>query len=226
MVVETNGQDLPDTKNANDLPTMQHEGSAVDASMEHLEKAQKASEEGDNARAIVDYEAAVMLRPNMFHPHMMLGKIMLNGNQTAEALKHFSRAHELQPENLHVLNGIAEVMLRLGDVEAAKGIACEAIAVDDAHAPSICLLANILAGDGEYDDAINLLQCAVEEQPEEWSFWHTIALIQMDRGDSDNALIFFEEALRLNPTSAVVKKGYDEFKKRYPDAGVEPVTAH
>ena len=204
-----------DNKN---LPTMQHEGSKLDAYVEHLEKAQKAGEAGDNARAIVEYEAAIMMRPNMFHPHLMLGQMMFNNGSNGEALKHFTKAYSLQPDNLEVLNHLAELMVRFGDTEGAKGIACEAIEINDAHAPSICLLANILAADEKYDDAVNLLQCAIEEQPEEWTFWHAIAMIQADRKDADNAAIFFQEALRLNPTAKILKSDFENFKKKFPDA--------
>jgi Tetratricopeptide repeat. len=65
---------------------------------------------------------------------------------------------------------------------------------------------------------VHLLQCAIEEQPEEWTFWHTIAMIQADRKDPENAAIFFDEALRLNPTAKLLKSDYEDFKKKFPDA--------
>lgn len=212
-------------KSSDDLPTMQPEGTVLEAYMQHVKNAEDATEVGDVARAVIEYEAAVMMRPNMFQPHMMLGELMIQRGDNGEAFRHFSKAYELQPENVYVLINLAELMVRFGEIEQAKGIVCDAIAIDDENAPAICLLANLLAYEKDFEQATTLLQCAIDNDPEEWSFWHTIAMIQLDQEDPKNAKIFFDEARRLNPTAKILKDDYEAFKAKYP-AEAESEVAH
>ncbi|HCI47476.1 MAG TPA: hypothetical protein DFI00_09285, partial [Rhodospirillaceae bacterium] len=162
-------------KKAEDLPDMQVSGTVLDAYVEHMDNAEQAIGEKNLPRAIIEFEAASLLRPNMSHPYLTLGQIMKQNGNMMEALRNYEKAYDLQPNNLTVLSNLAEVMFELGDNEAAKGIACDAIAIDDSFVPAIALLATVLGIEGDTDQATELLRCAIEEQPEEASLWHALA---------------------------------------------------
>lgn len=197
---------------SSDLPDMQVTGSVLDAYVEHMKKAEQAVEDKDLVRAVFEFEAALLLRPNMSQPYLMLGQIMKQNGKMMEALRNYEKAYELRPKNTFVLVNIAEIMFELGDNESAKGIACDAIAIDEGCAPAICLLASVLGLEGDVDQAIELLQCAIEEQPEEASFWHVLAQLCRRQGDFANADIFFQEAMRFNPASKSIQADYAEMK--------------
>jgi len=210
---ETEASELTDN-----IPEMRVSGTVLDAYLKHTGKADKALEDKDMATAIMEFEAALLLRPNMFQPYLMLGQIMQQSGNMHEALRNYEQANRLQPNNSSVLVSIAEIMFELGDRVSAKGIACDAIAIDDTYVPAITLLASVLNVEGDYDQAFALLSCAIEEQPEDASLWHAIARIQQENGDFENAEIFYTEALKFNPTSKGIRADFEAMKEARQDA--------
>ena len=61
----------------------------------------------------------IFLRPNLDTPdhHIANGHALLNQGKTMDACREFRRAHELDPENIEALVGLAVALGRTGDVE-------------------------------------------------------------------------------------------------------------
>lgn len=176
----------------------------------HVEKADKARDAKDFATAITEYQAAALMRPNMFHPQMMLGKILYQQGMTNDAIGFLQRAHEMQPNNVMLLLHIAELLSLMGDNDAAQGVLCDALAVDDKNVTTICMLAQILSIEQKYDRAIELLQAAIEETPDEPELWRSIGDVMVTNSDGQNAKIFYQEALRLDPSMQAAADGLEK----------------
>jgi Flp pilus assembly protein TadD len=171
--------------------------------LRHIEKADEARHAGDIDTALTEYFAAVSIRPNMFQPNMHLAQLLRVKGLNGDALTYFGKAHELQPDNPAILSQIAELVYLSGDAEGAKGVLCDALAVNDQYVPAIIALGDLLARDGEYEKATALLQAAIENDPHQSPLWVSIGTVMQVSGDKENARIFYEEALRLNPNAEV-----------------------
>jgi tetratricopeptide (TPR) repeat protein len=73
-------------------------------------------------------------------------------------------------------------------------------APDDADA--LNNLACALRDQMRYDEAIDLLKAAIQEHLESPMLWNTLATLMVARGDTQNAMIFFDEAVRLDENYA------------------------
>ncbi|MEM6904245.1 MAG: hypothetical protein AAF556_13490, partial [Pseudomonadota bacterium] len=93
----------------------------------HVENGDKAVSNQDFATAITEFQAAALMRPNMFHPQMMLGKILYQQGMPGEAIDFLHRAHEMQPNNVIVMLHIAEMLTLIGEREGAQGVLCDAL---------------------------------------------------------------------------------------------------
>lgn len=82
-----------------------------------------------------------------------------------------------QAEQLFLLH----VQKNPGDMDGINNLAC---ALRDLH---------------RYDDAQALLKAALEQAPQTALLWNNLATLMIARGDAPNALIFFDEAIRVDP---------------------------
>ncbi|MBV6632161.1 MAG: tetratricopeptide repeat protein [Alphaproteobacteria bacterium] len=176
----------------------------------HVERGDKARDEQDFATAIAEYQAAALLRPNMFHPQMMMGKILYQQGLPGEAIGYLQNAHQMQPTNVILLLHIAEMLALMGDNEAAQGVVCDALAIDDKNVNAICMLAHLLHVEEKFDEAIELLQVAIEDAPDEAELWRSVGDVMAAKSDNENAKTFYEEALRLDPALQMAQEGLDK----------------
>ncbi|MEM6904140.1 MAG: tetratricopeptide repeat protein, partial [Pseudomonadota bacterium] len=70
--------------------------------------------------------------------------------------------------------------------------------VDDKNVNVICMLAQLLIAEEKLDQAISLLQAAIEEANEEAELWRCVGDAMSAKEDWANAKTFYEEALRLD----------------------------
>jgi predicted Zn-dependent protease len=84
------------------------------------EKGQEAMRQGQTEQAIAFYRESLKLDPALARNHLSLAAVYVGNGQDAEAALHFALYLAAQPEHLVVRAHYAEVLLRLGQKQAAR----------------------------------------------------------------------------------------------------------
>lgn len=105
--------------------------------------------------------------------------------------------HGINPRGLHLRQVMA--WMARGERDAACAAARRAIAADDTHAGSWCVLAEILEAMGQYDEAAQAIDRACTLDVDNARFWHFGARIKAAAGQTQEALQSAWMAHRTEP---------------------------
>ena len=115
------------------------------------------------------------------------------------AIKAYEAAIAVLPDHAEVANDLGRLAFRLGQKVLAAQLFIQYRQARPDCPQGANNLACALRDLHNYPAAIELLQQAITAHPENASLWNTLGTVVAARGDADNALIFFDEALRLDP---------------------------
>ena len=134
----------------------------------------------------------------------------------ALALSHYRAAMELDADNAATYRGLGLALAQLGRFDDAMVAHRTAIRIDPGLAPAYNDLALILFKEhGEYDEAIELLQRAVEEGgKEEKLYQYNLAHVYLNMGQYERAVGELEAVSTLDPNSALTHYGLGVTKSR------------
>src|SRR5690606_25135327 len=88
---------------------------------------------------------------------------------------------------------------RLGKLELAEKLFKLFLASHPGDEDASSNLACVLRDQNRYGDAITLLQDVIGIYPERPLLWNTLGTVLSDSGDTAGSMVFFDEALRLDP---------------------------
>ena len=130
-------------------------------------------------------------------------QFVLNGDR-ARALKSSQLAVELYPEapGGHFLEGIAWLVNKdqaRALVSLKKSAALNPAPNAPASAGGLNNIAYQLAGVGMVDEAMAILQTAIEMYPQEANLYDSLGEFQLKKGDKAKALASYQKALATNP---------------------------
>ena len=132
------------------------------------------------------------------------------------ALSHYRAAIELDAGNAENYRGLGLALAQLERFSEAIAAQRTAIGLDPGLAPAYNDLSLILFKErGEYDEAIQLLQRAVEERGrEEKLYQYNLAHVYLNMGQYERAADEFEAVAVLDPNSALTHYGLGVTKSR------------
>jgi thioredoxin-like negative regulator of GroEL len=116
-----------------------------------------------------------------------------------KALNTYEEALKLAPESLDIALRLAVLAFRLGMWPMAEKFYAHLITQGIHDMPIIAGYAASLREQSKYDEAVDVLKTVLNQRPEEAALWEGLGSVMAARGDDDNALTFFNEALRLQP---------------------------
>ena len=174
-------------------------GEKLAAYLQAMDVGNRAFKNGDLDEARDAFAEAAALRPEMFQPHLMLGTVLRSQGDIIGALDAFQAALDLQPKNSDLLCQIGELLYANHLYEEALAVFSEAVIADDRYTTAICGLADVLSVMGQHDAACSLLRPAIEREPVRPELWSSMGTACHKAGDLENAVTFYEEALRLLP---------------------------
>ncbi len=146
----------------------------------------------------------------------MLGRqhwVARTADSTAEAVTHFQRAVDLDPEYAAAWAGLSDAyrhQVPYGGVSAAEAFPKAEIAVrkalelDDQLGEAHATLGGLLQQMGEFDAAEASLLRAVELNPNYSAAYNWLGLVSNYRGEPEEALAVFRKGLALDPLSPVL----------------------
>lgn len=113
----------------------------------------------------------------------------------------YEEALALIPDSLDITARLASLAFRLNMWPMAEKLYSHLI-THGIHITSIITgYAASLREQLKYEEAIDVLKTVISQRPEDSALWENLGAVTMSQGDSANALIFFNEALRLTPSN-------------------------
>lgn len=158
---------------------------------------------GHADKAIASYQQAAQANPRDTRPHLMLGTIFMNAKDYAKAEQEYRKVLELDPDSPVASNDLAYTLLEQDkDIDLAVSLA----QVGHQKLPDLPSTADTLAWayyhKGAYGLAIDLLERAAKQYPEEADFHYHLGMAYDKNGNSAMAKAHLEKALQLDPQNA------------------------
>ena len=119
-----------------------------------------------------------------------------------DALSAYEAALALDTGDVEALCGVARVAGRLDMPEQALALWSEVAALDPGRLEAVDGRARALAALGRHPDAVETLRAAILQAPEEARLWNALGVVLNQQGESASAVVFLDEALRLQPDLA------------------------
>ena len=144
-----------------------------------------------------------------------------------KALDTYEEALKLEPDSLEIAGRLAVLAFRLNMWPMAEKFYAHLITHGIHEMAIITGYAAALREQSKYDEAVDVLKTVLNQRPEEASLWEGLGTVMAAQGDTDNALTFFNEALRLEPDNlhARFNRGCALIDQGNESAGLEDLAA-
>jgi tetratricopeptide (TPR) repeat protein len=166
-----------------------------------------------NLGALQEAQTAVGLAPTDPTGHYVQSLALLQLGRTSQALTAIEEALRLNPEFAPYYATLSQIYVRKKDWKKALAAAEEGLRVDAEHVHCINLRALALVNMGQEDEADQTIEAALARDPENATTHANLGWALLHRGDHQQALTHFREALRLNPMSDWARQGIVEALK-------------
>lgn len=159
-------------------------------------------------------DASQVLGPLLANPPrdidalMLMGMIMRGTRQIAQAVKYFSRAHDMAPDNPQILNVYANALAAAGEVGTAIEKFCESILERPDVLESHINLALVAGQDGQHQLALEAVDFGLKNFPENTRLLAIQAMALRNADRISEALPAFRLALAADPDRALTHRNY------------------
>jgi len=120
-------------------------------------------------------------------------------NDFTSALRCYETALQLSPDEPEIANDLGRLAIQMGFKDLAEQLFLAYLAQVPGSIPGANNLACAQRDLLRFDDAIETIRKAIYANPDSALLWNTLASILAERGDVDQSIQFFDEALRLKP---------------------------
>ena len=148
----------------------------------------------------------------------------LDAGDHIEAHQKFSRVIEVDKDNPDALIGLGESLLLGGEPEKALGVFAKVEQVSDRKADALQGQGLALLAMGNVGKSQEVLESALEKNPELWRTWNALGSIKDQNGEGEEARRYYDRALEINSggIAAINNKGMSYLlEQRYADAEAE-----
>lgn len=119
--------------------------------------------------------------------------------ELAQAFTAYESAVRFAPDDVALANDVGRLAHRLGKLEIAEKLFAHFLTHNPGNEDATNSLACVLRDQNRYGDAIALLQDVISLHPERPLLWNTLGTVLSDSGDTAGSMVFYDEALRLDP---------------------------
>ena len=142
-------------------------GSVKDATEEMYQNAQMLIEKGMDNAAIMALGKLLESYPNCALAHNDLGVLYYKAGKKDEALKHYQRAAELQPESINFQKNLADFYyVELGRIKDAMEIYVKILSLNPKDIECLLMLGHICVSMEKFDDAKVFYVKVLEADPD------------------------------------------------------------
>jgi len=134
--------------------------------------------------------------------HHNLGIALFQKGKPDEAIAHFQKALELDPNDADVLNTLGDVLLHEGKVDEAIAHFKRLLQIKPNSADTEDKLGSALLQKGEVDEAITCFHKALQIYHDSAEAHINLGAALLEKGNVDEAITHFQTALQIEPDSA------------------------
>jgi tetratricopeptide (TPR) repeat protein len=171
-------------------------------------------EVGDFDKGVEALEEVTNLEPHHSFAWIQLGHMLMAAGHPAEALDHYRKALQLEPNDLDALGGAVGAAFELGDVLDAELLAKRAVAIDEEHPESRYNLGVILLTLRRANEAHEHLHIAVDAFPDDARFLASLALCEVMLDLPEEAMLHIRDAVSYGAPTDLVATFVEELLKR------------
>ncbi|MDP3853452.1 tetratricopeptide repeat protein [Phenylobacterium sp.] len=121
-----------------------------------------------------------------------------SGDFTA-ALQAYEAALGLSPDEPELANDLARLALKMGMARVAEGLLGAYLARRPGSVDALNNLGIAQRDQMKFGQAVETLRGAIQANPDSAMLWNTLASVLTLQGHTEQALVFYDEALRLEP---------------------------
>jgi tetratricopeptide (TPR) repeat protein len=118
----------------------------------------------------------------------------------ASALQCYERALQLAPDNPEIANDLGRLAVRLDMPALAEKLFTHYLLRNPGSIDGVNNLACALREQHRFAEAVEVLRPSIYAYPESALLWNTLGTVVGEQGDIAQAVTFFEEALRVDPS--------------------------
>lgn len=156
---------------------------------------------GHTAQAARLWQQAIALAPHA-QAHFNLGLLQANNNRHDEAISHYRRAVELEPDNAQAHYNLAILLAMRQCNDEAETCYRKAIAADPEHAAAYANLGLLLAGQKRAEEAEQCYRRALALDPGHEVAHLNLGVLLASRNRNAEAAQHYRQVIALNPQSA------------------------
>jgi len=129
----------------------------------------------------------------------ILGIALERAGDFPNSIRAYESALKLLPDQAEAANDLGRLAFRMGMTEQSEALFRLYLERHPAHPEGANNLACAIRTLGRHAEAIDVLRPAILKTPDMPMLWNTMGTVVSEQGDFANGLVFFEEALRLDP---------------------------
>ena len=145
---------------------------------------------------------ALAINERSYFAHHFLATALFVKGESTEALNHFNRSLELNPNYASAHTGLGSVFAERGDLEKSEQQFRRALVLDPGSMEAHYNLGRVLAKRGETEQAIAHYSQALAINPSDVDSHNNLGMLLAARSDAANAIEHFQIALRIDPRYA------------------------
>ena len=127
---------------------------------------------------------------------------MLQKGQADEAITHYQKALQINPDNAEAHYNLGNVLLKKGSVDEAITHYQKALQINPDYAEAHNNLGNALLQKGSVDEAIAHYQKALQINPDYAEAHYNLGNALLQKGRVDEAITHYQKALQIKPGNA------------------------
>jgi len=148
------------------------------------------------------WQDTVAQAPNNYRAHNNLGRALAQDGRTAEAIGHYQKALEINPEYAETNFNFGMLLVQLGQGEAAVPLLKQVLAVRPSDLEAHLNLGVALAQQNRVDEAIGHYQKVLEIDPRFAPAHNNLGNMLLRLGRVDRAVLHYQAAVAIDPQDA------------------------
>ena len=171
----------------------------------HAAGAANSTPDASKTPAVVDslglLERAVAKDSSKFDNLYKLGVMYLDRDKSVEAVKVFTKAVVLRPNDVKALVNLGAAQDAAGHAELAQGYYRQALKSAPGDSVAMCRLASSLYASAKTGEAVDLLRQVIKNKPSSYCAYFTLGVAFADAGIYRDAIRMWRKVIALAPQS-------------------------
>ncbi len=154
--------------------------------------------QGDAARAVLQYDRALLLAPDDLSLRYKKGSLLLSKGKAKEAISNFGIVIKQDPSHTLAYEGIGKAYFQISDLKEAQKHCLKATKLNTKQWGGYNCLGRIYDRQERFQEAVTAYRHAIQLQPQRGMLWNNLGLSYYAQGKYKDSTQAFNQALTLD----------------------------